>query len=89
VGTLSGLALSRRPTRPARPGTQPLYTTETSSPFCYAANAIVYTSNYWDITVGSDGRRSCRICSATIGYDFVAGLGSPLSNNLVPFLSGH
>jgi len=74
-------------TRPA--GSQPLYTTQISSPFYYAANAIVYTSNYRDITVGSNGRRPCRICSATIGYDFVTGLGSPLSNNLVPFLSGH
>ncbi|HET8999995.1 MAG TPA: S53 family peptidase [bacterium] len=74
-------------TRPA--GSQPLYTTQTSSPFYYAANAMVYASNYRDITVGSNGRRSCRICSATVGYDFVTGLGSPLSNNLVPFLSGH
>lgn len=66
-----------------------LYTTQTSSPLYYAANPSVYSSNYRDITTGSNGRRGCRICTATVGYDFVTGLGSPLANALVPFLRGH
>ncbi len=71
-----------------------LYTTQSNSPLYYAAtdtatNPNAYTENYRDITTGSNGRRGCQICSATIGYDFVTGLGSPLANRLVPFLSGH
>ena len=76
---------------PPRPS---LYTTQSSSPFYYAAtdtvtNPNAYASNYRDITTGSNGGKHCQTCSATVGYDFVTGLGSPLSNNLVPFLSGH
>lgn len=39
-------------------------------------------SNYHDITSGSNGGYS-----ATSGYDFVTGIGSPRANSLVPALS--
>ena len=89
MGTPQWAAIVALADQPRPAGSPSLHTTQAGSPFCYAANTIVYTSNYRDITVGSNGRRSCRICSATIGYDFVTGLGSPPSYNLVPFLSGH
>lgn len=44
-------------------------------------------SNYRDITSGTNG--TCgSTCSATTGYDFVTGLGSPRANTLVPYLAG-
>ncbi len=59
-----------------------------SSPEYNAAASAVYTSNYRDVTSGSNG--SCgSVCTATPGYDFVTGLGSPLANNLVPYLATH
>lgn len=58
-----------------------------SSPIYNAAASAVYGSNYHDITGGSNG--SCSICTARAGYDFVTGLGSPLANNLVPYLTAH
>lgn len=55
-----------------------------SSPLYNAATgASVYASNYRDITSGSNGR------PATTGYDLATGLGSPLANNLVPYLKTH
>jgi len=59
----------------------------TSSPQYNAAASAVYAYNYRDIMSGSNG--SCSICTATNGYDFVTGLGSPLANNLVPYLAMH
>lgn len=58
-----------------------------SSPVYKAAASAVYGSNYRDITAGSNG--SCAVCTAGPGYDFVTGLGSPLANNLVPYLNTH
>ncbi len=53
-----------------------------------AAGGTSYNLNniyYRDITSGSNG--ACgSICTAAPGYDFVTGLGSPLSNNLIPYL---
>src|SRR5262249_17491797 len=57
-----------------------------NSPVYYAASGASYGSNYRDIASGSNG--TCgSVCTAAIGYDFVTGLGSPLANNLVPFLA--
>lgn len=64
-----------------------LYTTLSTSPEYSAATGAVYASNYRDITSGSNG--TCGICSATTGYDFVTGLGSPLASNLVSYLRTH
>jgi subtilase family serine protease len=59
-----------------------------SSPEYNAAARAVYASNYRDITSGTNG--SCgSVCTASTGYDFVTGLGSPLANNLVPYLQTH
>ncbi len=48
-----------------------------------AATGTSYILNYRDITSGCNG-----FFCAGPGYDFVTGLGSPLSNNLVPSLQG-
>ncbi len=53
----------------------------TNMPVYDAAAASVYAANYTDITSGSNGG-----FSAGPGYDFVTGLGSPLANNIVPYL---
>lgn len=45
-----------------------------------------FTADYHDITSGKNG--SCSICSATPGYDFVTGLGTPEANALIPALVG-
>jgi hypothetical protein len=59
----------------------PLSSTNLTSRFDYnAAASAVYGSNYRDITTGSNGH------PATVGYDLATGLGSPLANNLVPYL---
>ncbi len=58
-----------------------------SSPEYSAATGAAYAANYRDILSGSNG--SCTICSATPGYDFVTGFGSPNANNLVPYLNTH
>jgi hypothetical protein len=42
-----------------------------------------YAANYRDITSGSNGY------PATPGYDLATGLGSPLANNLAPYLNTH
>jgi YVTN family beta-propeller protein len=44
-----------------------------------------YLTNYHDITTGSNGNCGS-ICTAALGYDFVTGLGSPVTNNLVSYL---
>jgi hypothetical protein len=48
-----------------------------------AATGSVYTSDYRDITIGSNGY------SAGTGYDLATGVGSPLANNLVPYLASY
>jgi subtilase family serine protease len=69
-------------------GRTPLSSNSTgSSPVYSAAASGVYSSNYRDVTTGSNG--SCAICAAKTGYDFVTGLGSPLANSLVPYLNTH
>jgi subtilase family serine protease len=45
-----------------------------------------YTTNYHDITSGSNGC-SQSVCNAGPGYDEVTGLGSPQANNLIPYLT--
>ncbi|HMC65631.1 MAG TPA: hypothetical protein VKI65_11895, partial [Gemmataceae bacterium] len=55
----------------------------TSSPEYTAATGPVYASSYHDIVSGSNGYL------ATTGYDLATGLGSPIANNLVPFLNTH
>lgn len=57
----------------------------TSTALYKAATGPAYSANYRDITSGSNG--ACGIlCNAGLGYDFVTGLGSPLTNNLIPYL---
>lgn len=50
-----------------------------------AATGSVYAKNYRDITSGSNGNCGF-VCTAQVGYDFITGVGSPLANNLVPYL---
>jgi subtilase family serine protease len=53
-----------------------------------AAAKAVYSTNYRDITSGTNG--TCGVvCTASTGYDFVTGLGSPIGNKLVPYLATH
>ncbi len=47
-----------------------------------ASSATKYASDYHDIKSGSAGG----VCKAGTGYDLVTGLGSPVSNHLVPDL---
>ncbi|MBE3589524.1 MAG: S53 family peptidase [Firmicutes bacterium] len=50
------------------------------------ATGGAYASNYHDITSGTNG--SCgSLCTATTGYDFVTGVGSPKADQLVPALA--
>lgn len=49
-----------------------------------AATDTNYATNYRDITSGNNGG-----FVAGTGYDFVTGVGSPLSNNLIPYLQTH
>jgi len=59
-----------------------------SSPDYNAAAPSVYAAHYHDITSGTNG--TCgQICTATVGWDFVTGLGSPIANSLVPYLQTH
>lgn len=67
----------------------PLSTTNIFDSLFYdAAKGPLYAQNYTDITEGTNG--SCgRVCTATTGYDFVTGLGSPNAASLVPYLASH
>jgi subtilase family serine protease len=60
-----------------------IMTTLSDSTIYSAAASALYAANYRDITSGSNGY------SATTGYDFVTGLGSPLASSLVPYLQTH
>jgi subtilase family serine protease len=70
-------------------GTLPLGSTSTTTPTNTAVYSIAktaYSTNFRDVTSGTNG--SCgTLCTASTGYDFVTGLGSPLANNLVGSLS--
>src|SRR5437773_554083 len=57
----------------------------TNTAFYNAATGPAYSANYRDITSGSNGNCGT-ICNAGPNYDFVTGLGSPLTNNLIPYL---
>ena len=61
-----------------------------SNPQLYtAATGASYASNYHDITAGTNtnGGGCGPLCSATVGYDFVTGLGSPNAANLINALA--
>ena len=59
-----------------------------ASPFYNAAANSVYASNYIDIISGTNG--TCgSICTATTGYDFATGVGSPKAAALIPYLQSH
>lgn len=65
----------------------------TSSAFYGAASGaesnpptLPYVANYHDITTGSNGNCGS-ICNAGLGYDEVTGVGSPQSNNLIPYIT--
>lgn len=67
--------------------TAPLSSTDlATSPWYEAGAADVYGNSYRDITAGSNGFCGA-VCTATTGYDFITGLGSPLANFLVPYLA--
>lgn len=62
----------------------PLQSSDLTNRFDYnAATGAAYSSNYRDITGGSNG------FPAGTGYDLATGVGSPLANNLVPYLVTH
>jgi fibronectin type 3 domain-containing protein len=50
-----------------------------------AATGSVYSVNYRDITYGTNGVCGS-LCTASTGYDFVTGVGSPLNNKLIPYI---
>jgi hypothetical protein len=46
-----------------------------------------YARNYHDVPAGSNG--TCgTFCTATEGYDYVTGIGSPQASNLINALLG-
>ena len=50
--------------------------------YAVASNATTYANDYHDVTTGSAGGS----CTAGTGYDLVTGLGTPVTNALVPDL---
>ncbi len=60
-----------------------------SNPHLYStATGPAYASNYHDIVAGNNTNGQCgSLCSATTGYDFVTGLGSPNAANLINALA--
>ena len=58
----------------------------TNSPF-YSAAASDYANNFLDISTGQSGKSVN--ARAQLGYDFATGLGSPIANNLIPYLAMH
>jgi subtilase family serine protease len=52
----------------------------------YNAAEANYAANFHDIVTGSNGTCGA-ICQAQVGYDFVTGLGSPASAQLVPSMA--
>ena len=54
--------------------------------YVYAAAKASYSANFHDIASGTNG--SCgTLCTASAGYDYITGLGSPQANNLLPALA--
>ncbi len=53
-----------------------------------ALNLSTYPSYYHDITSGVNGGCGA-VCSAETGYDYVTGLGSPIANKLIGYVSGN
>lgn len=52
----------------------------------YNVAKSAYATNYHDITSGTNG--SCgSLCTASTGYDYVTGLGSPQANNIITALA--
>jgi subtilase family serine protease len=60
-----------------------------SNPYLYSiATGAAYASNYHDIFAGNNTNGQCGpLCSASKGYDFVTGLGSPNAANLINALA--
>jgi subtilase family serine protease len=52
----------------------------------YSAASSAYSWNYHDVTSGTNGTCGA-ICTATSGYDYVTGGGSPVANNLINTLA--
>ncbi len=53
----------------------------------YSIAQTAYATNFHDITSGANG--TCgTICTASTGYDYVTGLGSPSANNIINSLVG-
>ncbi len=65
--------------------TVPLTNTTLQSEMYSLAKPSTYSSNFRDITIGSNGWSQKDM--AKTGYDFVTGLGTPLENNLLSSLS--
>ena len=64
-------------------GKQPLSNTNIE---VYAvAQALVYGTNFHDITAGTNGNCGT-LCNAGTGYDYVTGLGSPQAAKVIPAL---
>ncbi|MBR8456937.1 S53 family peptidase [Burkholderia dolosa] len=53
----------------------------------YAAGKAAYGSDYRDVTTGSNGNCGM-LCTASGGYDYVTGLGSPQAASLIAALVG-
>jgi subtilase family serine protease len=54
----------------------------------YSVVTASYSTNLHDITSGTNG--SCgTLCTATTGYDYVTGLGSPQANNIITALANY
>ena len=59
-----------------------------TSPFYNAALGNVYASNYIDI-ISSTNSTCGSVCTATTGYDFATGVGSPNAAALIPYLQSN
>jgi len=53
-----------------------------------AAAAASYAANFYDVASGTNGNCGT-LCTASSGYDYVTGLGSPQANNLLPALANY
>jgi hypothetical protein len=53
----------------------------------YAAAKSGYGANYIDIVSGTNGNCGT-LCTASAGYDYVTGLGSPQAQNIILALAG-
>ena len=80
------MAIANSIRRKAAPSKAPL---TGSNPHLYSiATDPGYASNYHDVTAGNNTNGHCGpLCTATKGYDFVTGLGSPNAANLINALA--